>query len=181
METVADAFLSWVRDAFVTTDPSEPEGVTWKNFFNNNVGIFLRNSMIHNSQGGMLQYYIDRGDVPSAPIASFAKNDTLNTRMTPSTIDNNILYQSSSSNLSNPIAIYGVINIPPGDNSDYWVMSVDTNNRLVWIGSTAVLPINDTTRLQLSTLLVNNGEFNSMLTNPSRLVDSRDLDFIREG
>jgi len=169
-EATADAFLNWVRNGFTNTT----DGIAWKTFFDANMGMFLRNAIIYTSPGGMLQYYIDRGDVPSVPIASFAKGTGTPVRVRLSPDDsNNILYESDSANLSDPVKVYGLIQETLTPISNYWVMSVDNQNRLVWFASEAVVA----TSTELSVLY--NNDFDDSLISPVRSVDTIDVNLIR--
>ena len=56
VETVADSFLSWVRSAF----QSDSYGQNWIQFYADNIGMFLRNAVIYNYPGSMVQFYQDQ-------------------------------------------------------------------------------------------------------------------------
>lgn len=166
IETVADAFLSWVRDAFGDAE-GESQACGWISFFANNIGKFLRNAVIYNYPGGMVQYYKDQGVLPSSPIAEIAKSTlSLNVRQTPDILASNILYSSLTTNLANPVLIFGLINEDPGDGSPYWLLVGDSSNRLVWVASSSV----DSQTVTLDSLRDIWGEFNDGLISPDRLV-----------
>lgn len=137
VETVADAFLSWVRNVLEGS-----EGQAWRSFFEspqNNIGMFLRNAIIYNYPGGMAQFYKDEGVIPQTSITPGTLiDDTANVRLTPvAGVTDNLL--GIAANFLNPtLEIYGWTNINPSGSSPYWLLVADKGNRLVWVASGAI-------------------------------------------
>jgi hypothetical protein len=137
VETAADAFLSWVRNAF-----EGGAGQAWLNFFaspQHNIGLFLRNAVIYNYPGGNVQFYKDRGVIPQAAIALGTVNPiAFQLRLTPDATADNVV-GSSVADLPNPnVEIYGWLDIEPAPGQGYWLLVSDKDYRLVWVGALAL-------------------------------------------
>jgi hypothetical protein len=131
-ETVADAFLSWVREAFQDT-----AGQNWQQFFANNIGMFLRNAAIH--QVGMVPYYQEKGVIPSTGIPTGTKaGDDFNVRLTPELGSGNVIGLSGQLLSSGSIPIYGWSDVNQTVDTPYWLLISDNQNRLVWVAPAAI-------------------------------------------
>ena len=135
IETVADSFLSWIRDAFEGT-----AGTNWQQFYADNIGIFLRNATIYNYPGGMVQFYKDQGVIPQTSIDTGNHTATsYSLRLAPQELDATSV--ASSSTLPANFAIYGWMDaggVLSDDISTYWLLIADERNRLVWVASNGI-------------------------------------------
>jgi len=141
----ADGFLNWVRNSFGDLS-AENNAQKWRNFFSQNIGMFLRNAVIYEKP--VVQFYEDLSLIPQSPIATFTKTSgVVNVRLTPNTTEDNIIY--STNNPSNPhtdvmpqtIEVYGLVFqgglywlfIPDGR----WTQNgdIELTGRLVWSAS----------------------------------------------
>jgi len=178
-ETAADAFLNWVRDGetngyarnsfYDATD--ETNAALWRTFFNNNIGMFLRNAVIYGI--GMVQFYQSTGLIPPSPIATstnFATNYVL--RLAPQELDATSF--GSSSTLPTTVAIYGWLDANGilGDGvSTYWLLIANGLNLLLWIAAGGIAHDENQVKAQLE---ITDGTVAQL--NPAR--DYSDVDIV---
>jgi hypothetical protein len=125
VEITADSFLNWARVSFEGT-----AGQSWEGFYADNIGMFLRNAVIYNYPGGMVQFYKDQGIIPQTSITPGTRaDDNANVRLTPIVTDGNIV--GISANVLNS-------NTNPSGSSPYWLLVEDKDTRLVWVASNAI-------------------------------------------
>lgn len=140
-EITADSFLNWVRESFDGT-----KGSAWLNFYeaedvdnHRRIGMFLRNAVIYNYSGGMVQFYKDRGVIPQLSLTiGTVDDDDANVRLTPTTTDNNIVAVTANVLNLNSVPIYGWSDTNPSGSSPYWLLVEDSVSRLVWVASNAI-------------------------------------------
>jgi hypothetical protein len=126
-ETVADAFLNWVRNSFVN-EIGESQAAPWINFFNGNMGMFLRNAALYTL--GSVQYYQLLNLIPQNPIEIGTKGESFLIRFEPETGDITAI-ESSETGLDSAVEIYGWLDTIPAPGQDYWLL-VKTNSEQVW-------------------------------------------------
>ncbi len=169
VETVADSFLSWVRSAF----QSDSYGQNWIQFYADNIGMFLRNAVIYNYPGGMVQFYQDQPSplIPqtSLGIATRTASD-YSLRLEPTELPASVIALSSSLPTYNPI--YGWMDAGQQlqDGSTYWVLIADELNRLIWIAANGIG--------HDPNILTSQNAVDPTLINPSREYDSADMSTI---
>jgi hypothetical protein len=140
-EITADSFLNWVRESFDGT-----KGSAWLNFYeaddednHRRIGMFLRNAVIYNYPGGMVQFYKDHDVIPQASITvGTVDDDDANVRLTPTTTDDNIIAVTVNALNTNNVPIYGWSDTNPSGSSPYWLLVEDSVSRLVWVASNAI-------------------------------------------
>jgi hypothetical protein len=169
-ETVADAFLNWVRQPGASGD-----GLEWFNFLEANMGISLRNAVMY--KHGNVQFYKDQR-VINTPLFSSSKGDARTVRLYPTVNPNNVL-GSSDTYLDAAIDVFGLLPVPGGlgEGSNYWLVVADKNDMLVWVASQVI----DMTNQQLDEKLSVHGPVNSTLADtisPDRPYMDTDLDVI---
>jgi hypothetical protein len=135
-ETAADGFLNWVRSSFGNA-PSETNAREWTNFFEGNIGMFLRNAVLHTT--GSIGYYKVKKAIPGNPIEIGEKLLNLRTRTTP-VEDNRNIVGNSAEDLPEDVQIYGWLEPEIGisDGSKYWLLVATNNSKIVWVASNAV-------------------------------------------
>jgi len=126
----------------------EDNAQKWRNFFNQNISMFLRNAVIYKD---MVAFYSNLGVISKNPIAIFIKSPVItNVRLTPISDANvnNLIYATNSIQdmMPNSIEVYGIVQIQ----GLYWLYVKDVN-RLVWTIST-VAQIEQGTPITSSTL-----------------------------
>jgi len=174
VETAADGFLNWVRNSFGDLS-AENNAQKWRNFFNQNIGMFLRNAVIYTY--GMVQFYLEQ-EIITPPLFSAAKNQSRSIRLYPEDNDNNLL-GNTDTYLDSTIDIYGLLPVPEGlgEGSEYWLLVSDNRERLVWVASQAI----DMTNPQLHEKLNVHGAVASSLANyivANRAYQTTDLNVI---
>jgi hypothetical protein len=177
VETVADAFLNWVRDwerpTFVDKqyedEPDENQATAWRNFFTSNMGMFLRNASIYRL--GMLQYYQSKGLIPLAPIATGNILTDRPVRLAPVDNDENNQIGTATSLLIQPVEIFGWLNVAtPTPTLPYWLLVRGNNDRIVWITAEAIQ--------HTESVVKANPQVNAPLLAPDRGYTSTDLQVI---
>jgi hypothetical protein len=131
-KTAADAFLNWVRGTFEGT-----AGAAWQEFFDENVGKFMRNATIYWS--GMTTHYIQNNIIRSTQTGSrsFIEDQVWpNLRLIPVAGNSDNLIGAAPISQRNPLSskIYGWWQETPS--SDIWLL-VDSQStdgkRLAWV------------------------------------------------
>ena len=166
VETVADSFLSWIRNAFEGTS-----GTGWQNFYANNIGMFLRNAAIYSYPGGMVQFYKDQGVIPQTSIDTGNQTTTdYSVRLYPQSI--NATEITSTATLPSSFHIFGWQEIDPplNDGSTYWLLISDNSNRLVWVAEKAIG--HDPNKLNTQ------NQIDPTLLDPSRSYENTDISII---
>ncbi|NWG16555.1 MAG: hypothetical protein HXY41_07960 [Chloroflexi bacterium] len=171
-EITADSFLNWVRGAF-----EGAKGDAWQDFFEGStrrIGMFLRNAVIYNYPGGMVQFYKDEGVIPQTSVTSATKTSTgYSVRSVPQELSVTEIGSTSDPEFPNTVEIYGWLDAG-GTLSDgvstYWLLVVDQENRLVWVASNG---------LQHNPSALNQqNQITTTIMNPSRNYAATDLPMI---
>jgi hypothetical protein len=145
VETVADAFLNWVRGAFADA-PGESNATKWRNFFDgnsasgipNNMGMWLRNAAIFTF--GSVQFYssVSVNPIPSSPIQTGDRIADNAVRLIPR-IDATNSIGSAFNVLPADVDIYGwVTGQDQANGVPYWLLVKRANNTLVWVSADAI-------------------------------------------
>lgn len=105
--------------------------------------MFLRNAVIYEYPGGMVQFYKDKGGIPQTSITIGTVGPvSFLLRLTPDSLADNVIGSSTSNLPGSNGQIFGWLNEQPAPNlplDSYWLLVADSANRLVWVASDAII------------------------------------------
>jgi len=134
-------FLNWVRHSFGDLS-GENHAQQWRNFFSQNIGMFLRNAVMY--EQGNIDFYLDQsvileGSTPFPIGTDFIAGYAL--RSKPDETSSTRLKSVELGDLPTAIIIYGWLDAGGllGDNlSTYWLLIGTSQHYLVWIASAGI-------------------------------------------
>jgi len=145
-------FLNWVRNSFGDFS-GENHAQQWRNFFSQNIGMFLRNAVIYTY--GMIPYY------QISIINNGVRVSGFSVRLTPSAVNDDNRLGLTEGLLPSNVSIYAWSDVSTSITVPYWLLVEDIKNRLVWVSAGGV------THDSVSVLQ------NIKLENPERLSPTR--------